>query len=131
MRAAAVIALAALLAAGCAQHKTTTVSGGTPSPAATHKASPSPPPGPEAFLAIVRKAGLGDKDVANATDNQLLHLARIICDGMDSGVGYQDQIAAFRTVGHGITLRQATIWIDAAVRNMCPAHLSEIPSGAP
>jgi hypothetical protein len=31
----------------------------------------------------------------------------------------------------GITTRQAAVLVDSAVRNLCPAHLAEIPAGAP
>jgi hypothetical protein len=120
---------AVLLIAGCgsapAQHAAST-------PQATPSASPttSAPPGPQAFLNDVRKAGLGDKDVQGASDKLLLHIGALLCDALDSGVGYQGDIRIMQG-NHHSTVKQATIWVDSAVRNLCPAHLDEIPAGAP
>jgi hypothetical protein len=78
-----IILLAVLLVAGCGTASAPASRPSTHRP--THTASPSPPPGPQAFLAIVRKAGFGDKDVASASDSLLLHIGKILCDALDSG----------------------------------------------
>jgi hypothetical protein len=106
---------------------TTHQAASSPSPSPTHS---SPPPGPQAFLAIVRKAGFGDKGVASASDSQLLHIGKLLCDALDAGVGYQGDIKIMQG-NHHSTPNQAAVWVDAAVRNLCPSHLSEIPAGAP
>jgi hypothetical protein len=125
--AAAIVALAGCGGGAPAASPATSTPRTTPAASPT----PSPPPGPEAFLADVRKAGLGDKDVQSASDRQLLHFAKIVCDGFDNGLGYQDLIQIMQSAGHHITTRQGAVWVDSAVRNLCPTHLSEIPSGAP
>jgi len=127
----ATLTLAALLVAGCSSASAPAPVPSTHAAPASPNAAPSPPPGPGTFVAIARKTGLGNKDIAHATDQQILQLGRILCEGMDEGAGYQDEISDIRKNAHKITVRQATIWIDAAARNLCPAHVSEIPSGAP
>src|SRR5436190_22073280 len=96
----------------------------TPTPTPSHTATPLPPPGPERYLAVVRRAGLGNRNVAGASDKKLLRFGGVICDGLDTSLGYQNVIRAVQG-GHHITTRQATILTDAAIRNLCPAHLNE------
>jgi Protein of unknown function (DUF732) len=124
----ALAGLAAVLAlVGCG-------SGAPASPSASPKPAHSATvaPGPEHFLATVRKAGLGGKDVAGTPDKVLLNIGRVLCDGFDNGQGYQDAISAvISTTATKPTTHQAIVWVDTAVRDLCPAHESEIPAGAP
>jgi hypothetical protein len=123
----ALAGLAAVLAlVGCG-------SGAPASPSASPKPAHSATvaPGPDSFLATVRKVGFGSKDVAGATDAQLILIGKDLCDGLDAGEGYQNAIDIMITSKPKPTTHQAIVWVDATIRDLCPAHESEIPAGAP
>jgi hypothetical protein len=125
-----ITAAAVLTLAACGSSSASSQPASTPTRTPAHTATPLPPPGQERYLAVVRRAGLGNRDVAGASDKKLLRLGGVICDGLDTSLGYQNVIRAVQG-GHHITTRQATILTDAAIRNLCPAHLNEMPAGAP
>jgi hypothetical protein len=110
-------------------------SAGPPSGSASSHATakPSTPAlvGPERFLTKVRAAGFGSKDFANATDAQLLKIGQVACNGLGTGLGYQDAILAFVQNDAKPTTHQATVLVDEAVRGLCPQYASLIPAGAP
>jgi Protein of unknown function (DUF732) len=122
---AAVAALGAL--AGC---------GGT---AANHPAAPrvsqshsaQAPAGAERFLAAVRAAGLGAKDVAGTPDWKIMRVGRAACDGFATGISYGGEIEAFIHNSAGISTHQAAVLVRAAARNLCPEYTSLLPAGAP
>jgi hypothetical protein len=64
--------------------------------------TPSPPPGPERYLADVRAAGLSDRDIASASDKLLLHIGSVLCDALDSGVGYAGQPSLHGQASHDL-----------------------------
>jgi hypothetical protein len=88
------------------------------------------------FINSVRTAGLGSKDIAGETDRQLLALGRreckIMTDSFANGAnGYRSLIRATMTGVPDATEGQAAIWVDSAIRDLCPAWSSQLPAGAP
>lgn len=94
------------------------------------------PAGPRQFVTAVRTAGLGSKDIASQTDRQLVALGRreckIMTDSFANGAnGYRSLIRATMTGVPDATEGQAAIWVDSAVRDLCPQWSSQLPAGAP
>lgn len=105
----------------------------SPTAAATSASPTARLAGPEAYLAAIRKSGLGDKDLSGQ-DGVLLHLGKTVCDGLSTGdLDYADLISAVQQVGakNHATTRQATVLVNASVRNLCPEHTDLLPAGAP
>ncbi len=134
-------ALAFLLAGGLAL--TACGGGGHPAQAHARTASPSPPvaassaqPGPQQFINEVRAAGLGDKDLTSASDRTLLSIGSDVCGALSAAngngiAGYSKIITSLVKNHAHPTVRQATVWVDSAIRNLCPENSNLMPSGAP
>jgi hypothetical protein len=107
----------ALVGAGCS-------GGGSGTNAAnpTTSAAPTttaPTPGLPAFLAEVRKAGLGTKDM-DAADNQnaIIQFGNTICEGI---------VEVVQTSEAKPTPEQSSTFVRAAVENLCPEHRDLLP----
>lgn len=116
----------ALTLTACASHATTT----SRPPAPTHSATPTPLSGPEGYLAAIRHAGLGNKDLSGQPQ-LLIHVGRIVCDGLSTSLDYGDSVSAVLAGTHGVTAHQAAVLVGASIRDLCPEHSDLLPAGAP
>jgi hypothetical protein len=128
---APIIALALLIAALL----TACGGGGKAAPivAATHTVAASTPAssGPERFLADIRASYTGSKDFGGERAGKiLLHIGRIICDGLSSDLDYADEISAVTQTDSDLTIHDSTV-VDSAIRNLCPEYVNQMPEGAP
>jgi hypothetical protein len=104
----------------------------TTAPAATQA-----PPGPQRFIADVRAAGYGSKDLSTpGVPLVLLDVGKNVCKALSDSQG--TNIEGYSTMieslvkGHGKpSLHQATVLVDSAIRNLCPDNSNLMPSGAP
>jgi Protein of unknown function (DUF732) len=69
----------------------------------------------------------GSKDLAAASDGELLRLGKVVCDGLGiEGLGFRRVVQRLvRSESHPATT-DATAFVRTAVRNLCPAHASAI-----
>lgn len=117
------LGLLALLGAGCSE-----ASNDDPADATTTAASGTLA-GPAAFVAAAKAMTFGTKDLAAASDTELLKVGKLVCDGL--GIHRLD----FGRVVHRLvrsdahpTTAEATAIVRTAVRNLCPQHANAIPS---
>jgi hypothetical protein len=85
--------------------------------------------GPAAFVAEARAMTFGTKDLAAASDEELLKVGKLVCDGLGThrlDVGRVVQ-RLVRSDAHPTTA-EATAMVRSAVRTLCPQHASAIPS---
>jgi hypothetical protein len=109
---------------GCAQE----TNNNTP-PATTTTFSPTETTGPVAFVAEARAMTFGTKDLAAASDGDLLRLGKVVCDGLGiEGVGFRRVIARLVQSEARPTATEATAFVRSAVRKLCPAHASAVPA---
>ena len=84
---------------------------------------------PTAFLAEVRVMTFGTKDLAAASDGELLRLGKVVCDGLGTkGVSFRRVVQRLVQSDACPTTAEATAFVRSAVRNLCPAHTSAIPA---
>ena len=85
--------------------------------------------GPPAFVADARAITFGNKDLAAASDRELLRLGMVVCDGLGiEALGYRRVVQRLVRSEARPTTAEATAFVRSAVRNLCPAHASAIPS---
>jgi hypothetical protein len=95
--------------------------------AATTTFSPMEATGPVAFVAEARAMTFGNKNLAAASDGELLRLARVVCDGLGiEGVGFRRVIARLLQSEARPTTTEAKAFARGAVHNLCPEHASAI-----
>lgn len=91
--------------------------------------APEPPPAPDANLAevalptVVREQYPGVFD--NVPDANLNEVARLICDGFDVGLTFEENLA--NAVSSGIPEDPAAFVIGAATVGFCPEHDAKVP----
>jgi Protein of unknown function (DUF732) len=84
---------------------------------------------PTAFLAEARVMTFGTKDLAAASDGELLRLGKAVCDGLGTkGVSFRRVVQRLVQSNACPTTAEATAFVRNAVRNLCPAHASAIPA---
>jgi hypothetical protein len=71
----------------------------------------------------------GNKDLAAASDGELLRLGKVVCDGLGiEGLGFRRVVQRLvRSEAHPTTT-EATAFVRSAVRNLCPEHASAVPA---
>jgi hypothetical protein len=118
----ALLGVLALPGAGCSQQ-----SNSTADPTATSSATA--PPRSTAFVTEARAMSFGTKDLAGASNGELLRLGRVVCDGLGiEGLGFRRVVERLvRSEAHPTTT-EATALIRSAVRNLCPAQASAVPA---
>jgi hypothetical protein len=121
--------LLALLGAGCSEASTDDTADVTTTTTTTTTSASVTVAGPAAFVAEARAMTFGTKDLASASDTELLKVGKLVCDGLgihrlDFGRVVQRLVRSDACP----TTAEATAMVRSAVRNLCPQHASEIPS---
>jgi Protein of unknown function (DUF732) len=71
----------------------------------------------------------GSKDLASASDEELLKVGKLVCDGLGiKRLGYRRVIQRLVRSDACPTPAQAAALVRTAVRNLCPQHANAIPS---
>ena len=111
----------ALPGAGCsAENDNSTTDAATTS-------SSTPATGPGVFVAEARAMTFGNKDLAAASDGELLRLGKVVCDGLGvEGLGFRRVIQRLVRSEAQPTTTEARAFVTSAVRNLCPEHVSAI-----
>jgi hypothetical protein len=85
--------------------------------------------GPVAFVAAARAMSFGNKDLAAASDGELLRLGKVVCDGLGiEGLGFRRVVERLVRSEARPTTTEATALIRDAVRKLCPAQASAVPA---
>jgi Protein of unknown function (DUF732) len=72
----------------------------------------------------------GNKDLAAASDGDLLRLGKVVCDGLGiEGLGVGQVIQRLVQSEARPTTTEARAFVRSAVRNLCPAHAIAIGCG--
>ena len=117
----ALLGILTLPGTGCTQETNDTADATTSSSIATT--------GPVAFVAAARAMSFGNKDLAAASDGELLRLGKVVCDGLGiEGLGFSRVVARLVRSEARPTTTEATALIRGAVRNLCPAQASAVPA---
>jgi hypothetical protein len=117
----ALLGILTLPSTGCAQETNDTADATTSSSIATT--------GPVAFVAAARAMTFGNKDLAAASDGELLRLGKVVCDGLGiEGLGFRRVVERLVRSEARPTTTEATALIRSAVRNLCPAQASAVPA---
>ena len=83
--------------------------------------------GPVPFVTEARAMTFGTKDLAAASDEELLRLGKVVCDGLGiEGLGFGRVIQRLVQSAAHPTTTEATAFVRSAVRNLCPEHASAI-----
>jgi hypothetical protein len=83
--------------------------------------------GPVVFVAEAKAMTFGNKDLAAASDRDLLGLGKVVCDGLGvEGLGVGRVIQRLVQSEARPTTTEARAFVRSAVRNLCPAHGSAI-----
>ncbi len=130
----ALAAVAVLLLAACGTSQAQLHE--TPPPSTPAAKATSAPPGPQRFIAEVRAAGFGGKDLTTASDQTLLTIGSDECSALSAAngngiAGYSRMIDSLVKNGAHATVHQAAVLLDSAIRNLCPENSNMMPSGAP
>jgi hypothetical protein len=117
----ALLGILTLPSTGCAQETNDTVDATTSSSTATTA--------PVAFVAQARAMTFGTKDLAAASDGELLRLGKVVCDGLAiEGLGFRRVVERLVQSEARPTTTEATGFVRSAVRNLCPEHASAVPA---
>jgi Protein of unknown function (DUF732) len=83
--------------------------------------------GPGPFVTEARAMTFGSKDLAAASDEELLRLGKVVCDGLSTeGLGFRRVIQRLVQSEAHPTTTEAGAFVRSAVRNLCPEHASAI-----
>lgn len=115
------LGLLTLSGAGCSAETNNSTTGATTTSSATATAGPGP------FVAEARAMTFGNKDLAAASDGELLRLGKVVCDGLAiEDLGFRRVVQRLvRSEAHPTTT-EARAFVRSAVRNLCPQHASTI-----
>ncbi len=81
--------------------------------------------GPGRFIAEVRVMSFGTRDLAAASDEDLLRLGMVVCDGLGiESLGFRRVVQRLVQSEAHPTTTEATTLVRSAVRNLCPQHAS-------
>jgi hypothetical protein len=71
----------------------------------------------------------GTKDLAAASDGELLRLGKVVCDGLGiEGLGFRRVVARLVQSEARPTTTEATGFVRSAVRNLCPEFAGAVPA---
>jgi hypothetical protein len=86
-------------------------------------------PGPAAFVAEARAMTFGNKDLAAASEGDLLQLGTVVCDGLGiESLGFSRVVQRLVQSEARPTTAEARAFVRSAVRNLCPAQASAVPA---
>jgi Protein of unknown function (DUF732) len=120
MRCVALLSLLAVPAAGCSAES-------DDSAADAIASSSIATPGPGPFVAEARAMTFGTKNLAAASNAELLRLGKVVCDGLGiEGVGFGRVIQRLVQSEARPTTTEARAFVRSAVRNLCPEQASAI-----
>jgi hypothetical protein len=81
------------------------------------------------FVAEVRAMTFGTKDLAAASDGELLRLGKVVCDGLGiQGLGFRRVVQRLVRSEARPTTTEATDFVRSAVRHLCPEHAKAVPA---
>ena len=81
------------------------------------------------FVADARALTFGSKDLAAASDGELLRLGKVVCDGLGiGGLGFGRVVERLVRSEGRPTVVEARALVRSAVRNLCPEHVSAVPA---
>jgi hypothetical protein len=113
------LGLLSLAGAGCDQVR----SNGATDATTTSLSTPTAEPG--RFIAEVRAMSFGTRDLAAASDEELLRLGMVVCDGLGiEDLGVRRVVQRLVQSEARPTTTEATALVMSAVRNLCPQHAS-------
>jgi hypothetical protein len=119
----ALLGLLALPSTGCGKETNNNTTD------ATTTSSSTATTGPVAFVAQARAMTFGTKDLAAASDGELLRLGKVVCDGLGiEGLGFRRVVERLVRSEARPTITEATGFVRNAVRNLCPAQASAVPA---
>jgi hypothetical protein len=119
----ALLGVLTLPGAGCGQESNRSAAD------ATATSSSTAPARSTAFVAEARAMTFGTKDLAGASDGELLRLGRVVCDGLGiEGLGFRRVLQRLVQSEAHPTTTEATAFVRSAVRNLCPAQASAVPA---
>jgi uncharacterized protein DUF732 len=94
---------------------------------ATMTTSSTPTAGSTSFVAEARTMPFGTKDLAAASEGDLLRLGNVVCDGLEiQRLGYRRVVQRLVRSEAYPTPAQARALVGSAVRHLCPQHASAI-----
>lgn len=97
-------------------------------PADATTSASTEPAGPAAFVAQARAMPFGNKDLAAASEGDLLRLGDVVCDGLGvERLGFRRVVQRLVQSEAGPTPTEASALVTSAVRHLCPQHASAIP----
>jgi hypothetical protein len=116
----ALLSLLTALAAGCStENDVSTADATTSSSIATA--------GPVPFVTEARAMAFGTKNLVAASDEELLRLGTVVCDGLGiEGLGFRGVVQRLMQSEAHPTTTEARAFVRSAVRNLCPEHASAI-----
>jgi Protein of unknown function (DUF732) len=108
-------------AAGCSPERDDSTADATTTSSAIATA------GPVTFVAEARAMTFGNKDLAAASDGELLRLGKVVCEGLGiEGLGFGRVVQRLVQSEAHPTTTEARAFVTSAVRNLCPEHASAI-----
>jgi hypothetical protein len=108
---------------GCTQQRDN-----DPADATTSSSTSTATAGPAAFVAEARAMPFGNKDLAAASQGELLRLGNVLCDGLGiQRLGFRRVVQRLVRSEARPTPTQARALVTSAVRHLCPQHASAIP----
>jgi hypothetical protein len=122
-RLSAVMVAAVLALSGCSSTPTPTA----PTAASSTPAPTTEPAGPTAFLKFAHAANFGNKDLAGATDTQLLTIGNETCSGMGSQILFGQIVQAYIETNAKPSPAEAEAFAREAVTNLCPQYAAMVP----
>jgi hypothetical protein len=114
------LSLLTALAAGCSAERDDSTADATPSSSVATL-------GPGPFVAEAREMTFGIKNLAAASNGELLRLGTVVCDGLGiEGLGFRRVVQRLMQSEAHPTTTEARALVRSAVRNLCPEHASVI-----
>ena len=115
------LGLLSLVGAGCDQVRNNSATDAT----TTSLSTPTAEPG--RFIAEVRAMSFGTRDLTAASDEDLLRLGMVVCDGLGiEDLGFRRVIQRLVQSEAHPTTTEARAFVRSAVHNLCPEHASAI-----
>jgi hypothetical protein len=118
MKHAVLLGLLSLVSAGCGQVRSNGATDAT-------MTSSTPTAGLGRYITEVRAMSFGTRDLAAASDEDLLQLGMVVCDGLGiEGLGFRRVVQRLVQSEAHPTTTEATALVRSAMRNLCAQHTS-------